>query len=283
MKLTAEQITTQEVRHWQGLHLLHFHGSSCSQKVRIALAAKGLDWVSHHVDLVKSEHATSWFLGINPRGVVPVLVHDGEVHVESNDIMAYLDGLPSKRENLFPIDLQARAEIEKELAYEDSLHMDVRNVTLGFLVPRKFAEKSEETLKRYESEGPDDDKRRLEVQWWRDFARQGILPEVARASVRAYSRAFASLGPRLEGQDYLHGAALGVLDIAWFISAHRLSLAGYPLASLHPSVGRWHQRLLSRPAFAREVKSPAPLRAVIALYQFLLRVRGKSLAALISA
>ena len=28
---------------------------------------------------------------IDPRGLVPVLVHDGGVHIESNDIIAYLE------------------------------------------------------------------------------------------------------------------------------------------------------------------------------------------------
>ena len=30
-------------------------------------------------------------MGINPRGLVPVLVHDGAVHVESNDIILHLE------------------------------------------------------------------------------------------------------------------------------------------------------------------------------------------------
>ena len=102
MQLSDETVTTQEVKSWQGLHLLHFQGSSCSQKVRILLAEKGIAWESHPVDLLRQAHATPWFLGINPRGVVPVLVHDGVVHVESNDIMEYLDALPSTMSPFFP-------------------------------------------------------------------------------------------------------------------------------------------------------------------------------------
>lgn len=40
MQLSDEAVTTQEVKSWQGIHLLHFQGSSCSQKVRIFLAEK---------------------------------------------------------------------------------------------------------------------------------------------------------------------------------------------------------------------------------------------------
>ena len=102
MQLSDEAVTTPEVKSWQGLHLLHFQGSACSQKVRIFLAEKGLTWESHPVDLLRQAHATSWFLGINPRGVVPVLVHDGVVHVESNDIMEYLDGTALTGAIVFP-------------------------------------------------------------------------------------------------------------------------------------------------------------------------------------
>ena len=81
--------SAREVLAWQGVHLLHFRGSSCSQKTRIFLNLKGIDWVSHHVDLARQANYEPWFLGINPRGLVPVLVHDGVVHIESNDILAH--------------------------------------------------------------------------------------------------------------------------------------------------------------------------------------------------
>ena len=42
-----------------------------------------------------------WFLGINPRGLVPVLVHDGAVHIESNDIIQYLDKKYTRLQNSF--------------------------------------------------------------------------------------------------------------------------------------------------------------------------------------
>lgn len=80
-----------KVKGWRGLHVFHFEGSLCSRKCRVFLAEKGLPWESHLVNLAKGEQQTDWYLGINPRGLVPALVHDGKVHIESNDIMLYLD------------------------------------------------------------------------------------------------------------------------------------------------------------------------------------------------
>ena len=94
VQLLDSDIRTREVLDWKGVHVLHFMGSSCSQKLRVFLNLKGIPWESHHVDLMANENFRPWFLGINPRGLVPVLVHDGAVHIESNDIVAYLDAHP---------------------------------------------------------------------------------------------------------------------------------------------------------------------------------------------
>ena len=52
------------------------------------------------------------------------------------------------------------------------------------------------------------------------------------------------------------GDNLSVLDIAWFIYAHRLSLAGYPFARLHPRVSAWVDKLRARPEFSKEIAMP---------------------------
>ena len=66
MIVPDEYVTTREVTTWKGLHLLHFQSSSCSQKVRVLLREKDLDWVSHPVDLPRQKHVSRWYLGINP-------------------------------------------------------------------------------------------------------------------------------------------------------------------------------------------------------------------------
>src|ERR1700687_3685734 len=91
VQLADSDIKTREVLGWRGVHVLHYMGSSCSQKLRIFLNLKNIKWESHLVDLFTNENYSEWFLGINPRGLVPVLVHDGTVHIESNDIIQYLE------------------------------------------------------------------------------------------------------------------------------------------------------------------------------------------------
>ena len=281
MQLSDETVTTQEVKSWQGLHLLHFQGSSCSQKVRILLAEKGIAWESHPVDLIRQTHATPWFLGINPRGVVPVLVHDGVVHVESNDIMAYLDTLPSTMSPFFPKNASERARVRESLALEDSLHMDLRTITMGFLVPSVLARKSPKALDAYEKSGAPDAKRDKEVAWWRAFARDGVRPDQARASVHAFATAFDTLEQWLQANTWLIGQRISVLEIAWFISLHRLVCAGYPIKR-HPRLKTHYESLLKRPSFAQEITTPGLPGVVLSLYSSFQRLRGHTLAKIVA-
>ena len=56
VQLVKADIKTPEVLSWKGVHVLHFMGSSCSQKLRVYLNLKGIPWVSHHVDLPANEN-----------------------------------------------------------------------------------------------------------------------------------------------------------------------------------------------------------------------------------
>lgn len=276
MQLSDEAVTTQEVKSWQGLHLLHFQGSACSQKVRIFLAEKGIAWESHPVDLLRQAHATPWFLGINPRGVVPVLVHNGVVHVESNDIMEYLDTLPSPIPPFFPQNASERARVRESLALEDSLHMDLRTITMGFLVPYVLARKSSKVLDAYEQSGAPDPQRDKEVAWWRAFAQEGVRPDQARASVRAFATAFETLEQWLQANTWLIGQRLSVLEVAWFISLHRLVCARYPIQR-HPRLKTHYESLLKRPSFAQEITAPGLPGLILSLYRGFRRLQGHTL------
>ena len=60
VQLFKEDIKTPEVLAWKGVHLFHFSGSSCSQKPRIVLNLKGIEWISHPINLLKAENYSQW-------------------------------------------------------------------------------------------------------------------------------------------------------------------------------------------------------------------------------
>lgn len=61
------------------LEIYHNNLSVNAQKVRIVLAEKNLTWTGHHLSFVKGEHLTPEFKALNPRGLVRVLVHNGNL------------------------------------------------------------------------------------------------------------------------------------------------------------------------------------------------------------
>lgn len=278
MKLSSETIKTREVLDWKGLHLLNFSQSSCSQKVRIFLAEKGVDYQSREVDIKSGANTTEWYLGINPRGVVPVLVHDGEVHVESNDILRYIDEtFPTPGHAWIPDDPSQQETVDKLLALEDDLHNHLRTITMGFLVPQAIAKKSEAQLEAYAKNGVDDPHREKQVAWWRGFGEHGITDAEAQASVLAFRAAFEQLEVLLGDSTWLLGDQPTVLDVAWFITLYRVVGAGYPI-EVHPALNRLYQRMLARPMFRRElVKGPVAVRVVGPLYRAIRRLKGTSL------
>ena len=259
VQLVDSDIETREVLGWKGIHVLHFMGSSCSQKLRIFLNLKGIPWQSHPVDLHGNENFTPWFLGINPRGLVPVLVHDGAVHIESNDIIGYLEKvfpepklIPEGHEN----------EIAALLKHEDELHLDLRTLSFRFVFAPSGPPKPADSLKRYAAngsgtvQGRKDHDKEIQIEFWERAAREGFPDDKARASAQKFRAEFDALDKQVALHPYLMGDALSVLDIAWFIYAHRLSLAGYPLERLHPHLGAWLEKLYARPEFAKEIAMP---------------------------
>lgn len=76
----------------------------------IALAEKGAAYATISVDRFKNGQYSPAYLAINPKGVVPSLVDDGEVIVESTLICEYLDeAIPAPA--LAPPDAHGRVRI----------------------------------------------------------------------------------------------------------------------------------------------------------------------------
>ncbi len=239
-------------------------GSSCSQKLRIFLNLKGIKWESHIIDLFTNENFQPWFLAINPRGLVPVLVHDGAVHIESNDIIEYLEkALPTPK--LIPVGHEN--EVASLLKHEDDLHRVLRPLSFRFVFNPPGPPTPAAALDSYAANGSGtvrgikDHDKEVQIEFWQRAAKEGFPDERVRASAQKFRAEFDALEKRLAQHPYLMGNALSVLDIAWFIYAHRLSLAGFPLERLHPRVFAWKEKLGARPEFAKEVAVPPEAKA----------------------
>jgi glutathione S-transferase len=280
VKLTDGDVKTKEVLSWKGLHVFHFPFSSCSQKLRIFLNLKGAKWESHTIDLMKNENLTSWYLGINPRGLVPVLVDDGDVHIESNDIIAYL-------ETRFPepplIPAGHEDEVARLLKLEDDMHLDLRALSFRFVFNPPSPPKLANDLEVYASAGSGtvggkkDGRVDVEIDFWKSYAAEGITDAVAKSAAANFRRAFNEIDAQLGKQRYVLGDQLSVADIAWFIYTNRLELAAYPFQRLHPNLWAWYGKLLQRSEFAKEVAIPLPVKSHFDATRARHAAEGKSL------
>jgi len=73
------------------LKLYHSTTSVCAMKVRLALEEKALAWESELLSLQRGDQHDPAYLKLNPNGVVPTLVDEGRVVIESTLIIEYLD------------------------------------------------------------------------------------------------------------------------------------------------------------------------------------------------
>eukprot|EP01099_Mayorella_cantabrigiensis_P000270 TRINITY_DN1125_c0_g1_i1.p1 TRINITY_DN1125_c0_g1~~TRINITY_DN1125_c0_g1_i1.p1 ORF type:complete len:222 (+),score=49.79 TRINITY_DN1125_c0_g1_i1:85-750(+) len=84
-------------------HLYSYWRSSCSWRVRIALAMKGIEYEYHAINLLKAEQKSDDYSTHNPSKQIPTLVlPDGTNLCQSLAILEYLDEVFPDREPLLP-------------------------------------------------------------------------------------------------------------------------------------------------------------------------------------
>jgi glutathione S-transferase len=279
--LTERDIYTKDVLNWKGVHLFHYQGSACSQKVRIFLNMKGINWQSHPINLARRENTSEWYMGINPRGLVPALVHDGLVIIESNDILSYIEErLPGPK--LMPTDRES--ELKEWLRIEDELHYDLRNLTMRFIAPSQVFKRNKSKLEHYRRTGSGtvngiaDQAKAVELKFWESFLRNdGITNEQIRNSVGRFRESLDRLDSVLAEHDFILGDSITAADIAWFIYVYRIQLAGYPVSKLHTQVGRWRDLLLKTDGIQKELKMPIANLVIMAAWKLKNRLMRSSL------
>jgi len=241
------------------------------------LNLKNIPFKSHQINLSTGENFSPWFQGINPRSLVPVLIHDGDVHIESNDILQYLEGC-FKNNPLIPAD--KKTQVSELLSFEDNLHIDIRNITFRFMVPKllnkgkKAKPKSNDKATLNGEADPLDDANR---NFWKEYEEFGIKDEDVTESLSKMNSALKNIDSILNGNEYILGSNLSVIDIAWFIYVTRIQHANYPLQERHPNVYEWYKRLYKNKKFKDEVQIPLIMKLVINLYALFLKIKGRGI------
>lgn len=247
--------TNLSVKSLKGLHLYHSGISNCAMRVRITLEEKGLDWNSQHLNLLEGEHLTTDYFGINPNGVVPTLVHDGVVIIESQDIIDYLD-------QTFP-DPPLRPSNEAQQAIMHDWMNRSGEIHVKAVKTYIYDKKIRHSMKKTEAEQAQ----------YRELQTNAELLEFHRkSSENAFSQAeldraeqiltdcFAEADQLLSKSPWLAGERFSLADIAWVPLYFTLrELGNFPFEKFE-NVSKWAQRIQARDSFQNAVIKWWPMK-----------------------
>lgn len=233
----------QSIKKLKGLHLWHGDLSSCSQRVRITLAEKKLDWHSHIISIPKNEHATPEYQDIHPQGLVPAFVDNGTLLIESCDIIDYIDKKypkpPFRSKNM-----QEHNEINEWLNSADKAQSDLKLLSHEFLFrPRKKMTPKEMNIftNRHNNQAL--------VEFIREWQKTEIFPKkkLDQAVNRTHAN-FMDLNKVLHNKKWIASDSISLADIAWIPNIHRMSLMGWPL-NKYPNLTRWFSQVKLRSSY----------------------------------
>ena len=228
------------------IELYHADMSTCAQKVRLVLAEKGLAWESHLFNLRQRDQHRPDYLKLNPNGVVPTLVNDGTVIIESTVICEYLDDAypaPPLRPNA-PAE-RARMRLWTKWL-DEVLHYHTGVLSGSIAFRHQHLARPADQLTAYIAGIPDPKRRerqRQQIELGMD------APQFADA-VRAFDKFVTDLEAQLEQTPWMAGDSYSLAEIGYTPYLIRLDeLRLWSWMDDKPHVTELYERLKSRANF----------------------------------
>ena len=241
------------------IELWHEWNSVHSFKVRVVLAEKGVAWTGRRLELLKFEHLQPDYLRLNPNGVVPTLVHDGRVVLESSVICQYLDEVfPSP--HLLPADPHGRAQARTWLKYfDDTVHPVLRRLSFERMYRGALSRLPPAELEARLRAHPDPARSAA-------FLKAATSSRPDSAVVAAATAECASIAARIEAAlpsaPWLSGAEFGMADVALAPFVERFDTLGMNDLWRSAAAKEWTARLLARDSVAGS-RTPAEHRLAV--------------------
>ena len=229
------------------LELYHSGLTTCSKQVRHCLREKNLPYTSRYVELWRYENLSPDYLKLNPNGVVPTLVHDGNPIINSFCINEYIEDVfpePSLR----PADPVERARARYWAWIADEVHKPAARLTHVNMLQKSLKadlSQAEQLFMLDHTPTPDNRER------WRLLGAEGYTREQLDNAMESVLFCFgrmdeelAKRGPWLAGKTYSLG------DINMLAIVHRVSeLDPSKLdRKRFPRMMDWWDRSMARPA-----------------------------------
>jgi glutathione S-transferase len=225
------------------IQLHHNSLSTCSQKVRLVLAKKDLAWQSQHLDLWQGDQPRPEYLALNPNGVVPTLVDDALVIIESSVIIEYLD-------EAYPDPLLKSATAADRATmrlWTKQLDEGVHSATSTLSSAVAFRFLVSETQLDNISNPERRQRKREQIQ-------QGMESPLFAAALQRFARLFSDMEVALARQPWLAGEHCSLADLALAPTLGRVEQLKFQgLLANRPRLEDWYARIKARPTYAKAI------------------------------
>jgi glutathione S-transferase len=220
------------------LELYHSINSVCAQKVRIALAEKRLSYREHLMRLGGDQFDPA-YMKLNPNAVVPTLIHDGQVVIESSVILYYLDeAFPEKP--LMPMAPLARVKVRLfNKLIDEYVHNSCTILTFATAFRPGLLKLSPAEREAGFSKSPS--KKRSEYK--RDVVAHGLDSGFVKEAVEQHEKLLTAIEDAVHTAPYLAGEAYS-LAIPYILRLELLGLSR--MWDGRPGVATWWERVRRR-------------------------------------
>jgi glutathione S-transferase len=229
------------------LKLYNAPQSTCSQRVRFVLNAKGLAFDEVKLDLLAGDQLKPDYLALNPNGVVPTLDHDGNIVIDSAVIIEYLDEVATSGEMFTPRDPPARAKMRALMRFVDEMPAAaVRVPTFNLAFLPRFSAMSEDEFQAFAESKP------LRKEFMLAMGRKGFPQKDMDAAVQRLRRSYERMEAEIakSGGPWLLGKSISLADVAVMPAIVRMADLGEERAWQDlPGVRRWYDAIRAHPAF----------------------------------
>jgi len=226
------------------LELYHSINSVCAQKVRIALNEKGQRAKDHIMTLRGDQHEPA-YLKLNPSGVVPTLIHDGESIIESSLILYYIDEV-FPEPSLMPKEPSQRHRVRMyNKLIDEYLHNSCMILTFATAFRPAFLKMAPEAWRAEVDKTP----LRRRAEYKRSVIEHGLDSEFATEALEHHNKLLAWMAGSLKDGAYLAGESFSNADCAvipYILRLELLKLGG--MWERYPAIAEWWVRVRARPS-----------------------------------
>jgi glutathione S-transferase len=220
--------------------------STCSQRVRFVLNAKGLPFEEVRLNLLAGDQLKPDYLALNPNGVVPTLDHDGQVVIDSTVITEYLDEVAPET-SFTPSSALGRARMRALMHFIDEMPAAaVRVPTFNLAFLPSYQKMGREEFLAFAESKP------LRKEFMLSMGQTGFPRSEMDAALGRLRRSYARMESEIDksGGPWLLGRDIGLADVAAMpalVRMHDLGLADWQDL---PRLAAWFDNIRAHAAFA---------------------------------